>query len=53
MEMVVHELNRLVEDYNKCPDLLIKEQILIDIDLLKEALLLSNINFNFKLLDNL
>ena len=51
MEIVVHEIKRLVEDYNKCPILLIKEQILMDIELLKDALLLTNIDFDLKLLD--
>ncbi|WP_251273580.1 hypothetical protein [Domibacillus indicus] len=32
------ELERLVDDYLKCPDLIIKEQIQNDIQLLSEAL---------------
>ena len=51
MELVVHEMKRLVEDYYKCPDLIIKEQILLYIELLKDALLLTNIDFDLKLID--
>lgn len=42
MEIVANEIKRLVEDYNKCPYLLIKEQIGIDIELLEEALFILN-----------
>ncbi len=45
MELVVHEIKRLVEDFYKCPNFLIKEQILKDIELLKDALLLLKIDF--------
>lgn len=46
MELVVHEIKRLVKDYYKCPDLQLKEQILMDIELLKDALLLLNIDLD-------
>lgn len=41
MRLVYYELTRLVDDLNKCNDVLIKRQILNDIDFLKEALILS------------
>ncbi|GGA31884.1 hypothetical protein [Psychrobacillus lasiicapitis] len=52
MKLVAQEFYRLVEDYNKCPHVHIKEQILIDIELLKDALLLTNIDLELKPLDN-
>lgn len=42
MELFIRELNRLVEDYEKCSSLLIKEQILQDIAFISEALALIN-----------
>lgn len=41
MNLIYIELTRLVDDYNKCENLLIKEQIRSDINLLNKALLLS------------
>lgn len=38
MELFTKELNQLVFDYKKCPNELIKKQILQDINLLREAL---------------
>ena len=49
MEMVVHELNRLVDDYYKCPNSVIKEQILRDIKLLRDALLINDIEYDLKI----
>lgn len=48
MELVIYEIERLVVDYYKCPNLLIKEQILLDIELLKDALLLLNIDLDLE-----
>lgn len=42
MNLIYIELTRLVDDYNKCENLLIKELILSDINLLNKALLLSD-----------
>ncbi|WP_166462383.1 hypothetical protein [Psychrobacillus vulpis] len=42
MIFILNELNHLKEDYSKCDNLLIKEQILLDINLLNEALTLLN-----------
>ena len=52
MQMVMYEINRLLDDYSKCPDSRIKELILTDIELLRDALILSNIDFDLKLPDN-
>ncbi|SEM14753.1 hypothetical protein SAMN04487786_1158 [Paenisporosarcina quisquiliarum] len=38
MELLTKELNQLVFDYKKCPNELVKQQILQDINLLCEAL---------------
>ena len=38
--LIYKELNRLVDDYYKCPELHIKELILTDLKLLTDALLL-------------
>ncbi|MDF2066574.1 hypothetical protein [Bacillus sp. Cr_A10] len=40
MDLVKHEINRLVDDYYKCEITQIKEQIINDIDFLTEAYLL-------------
>ncbi len=40
MILISHELNRLVDDYYRCPNLIIKEQILNDILFLTEAFLI-------------
>lgn len=47
MRLVYYELTRLVDDLNKCNDVLIKRQILNDIDFLKEALILSEHKLTF------
>ena len=41
MNLIYHELNRLIDDYFNCNDLLIKEMILSDIHLLSEAILID------------
>lgn len=41
MNLIYQELNRLVDDYYKCDVFDIKEQILCDINLLTEALIIS------------
>ncbi|MCK1998001.1 hypothetical protein MPH47_12330 [Psychrobacillus psychrodurans] len=38
--LIYKELNHLIDDYYKCPFTHIKEQILIDINLLTDALLM-------------
>lgn len=38
--LIYKELNHLVEDYYKCPDLQVKKQILADLKFLTDALLL-------------
>lgn len=38
MTLMKHELELLLDDYYKCDNLSIKEKILIDINLLNEAL---------------
>ena len=38
--LIYKELNLLVDDYYKCPESQVKEQILMDLQLLTEALLL-------------
>ena len=38
--LIYKELNQLVDDYYKCPELHIKELILTDLKLLTDALLL-------------
>lgn len=42
MDLILKELNKLVDDYKRCHDSLIKECILQDIILLREALTLLN-----------
>ena len=37
MDLISYELTKLVDDYYKCDDLYIREQILSDIHLLTEA----------------
>ncbi|WP_409305623.1 hypothetical protein [Peribacillus sp. SCS-155] len=41
MELIIHEIERLADDYKRCDNLLIKEQIYEDMKLLAEALFLS------------
>ncbi len=41
MNLMYQELTRLVDDYHKCNVFIIKEQILCDINLLTEALIIS------------
>ncbi|MFJ7826179.1 hypothetical protein [Psychrobacillus sp. NPDC096623] len=43
--LIYKELNRLIDDYYKCPFKHIKEQILIDIHLLTEAILLFDVDY--------
>ncbi|MCE4049766.1 MULTISPECIES: hypothetical protein [Bacillaceae] len=38
MQLVKRELARLLDDHSRCPDFLIKREIEIDIQLLKEAI---------------
>ncbi len=40
MELIAHEIYRLIDDYYKCENLQIKEQLMRDIILLSEAYLL-------------
>ena len=40
MDLVIREINRLSDDYDRCPDFQLKQQILSDIALLKDALML-------------
>lgn len=40
--LIYKELNQLVDDYYKCPELQIKEQILTDLKFLTDALLLMS-----------
>ncbi|MEK3981172.1 hypothetical protein MKY37_19360 [Psychrobacillus sp. FSL K6-2836] len=40
MKLLIHEVNRLVDDYYKCEITHIREQIVNDIDFLIEAYLL-------------
>jgi len=47
MILIYKELNNLIDDYYKCPFTHIKEQILIDINLLTEALLVIDGEFQF------
>lgn len=42
MKLIMAELNKLFDDYYKCHNSLLQEQILLDINLLKEALKLLN-----------
>lgn len=49
MKMVIDEINRLLDDYSKCTNSRIRKLILNDIKLLRDALILSNIEFDFKL----
>ncbi|SDO24372.1 hypothetical protein SAMN05518871_11320 [Psychrobacillus sp. OK028] len=44
--LIYKELNRLIDDYYKCPFKHIKEQILIDINLLTEAILLFDADYS-------
>lgn len=48
MILVYIELNRLIDDYFKCDNALNKDQILMDIQLLTEALCLSDSLFTDK-----
>ena len=41
MKLLIHEVNRLVDDYYKCENTVIKEQIQGDIKFLTDAYLLS------------
>lgn len=43
IELICHELKRLVDDYYKCNNTEIKDQIHCDIMLLSEALFLSDL----------
>ena len=43
IELMVHELKRLVNDYYNCDDPILKESIHSDIELLSEALYLSDL----------
>ena len=53
MNLMYQELTRLVDDYYKCNVFIIKEQILCDINLLTEALIISEKhNDLFKVLIN-
>lgn len=45
IDLLVIELQRLKDDYFKCPDLILKELILHDISLLSEALVLNETMF--------
>lgn len=42
MELILHEIQRLQQDYDKCDISYIKELIISDIILLKKAVLLIN-----------
>ncbi|MEK3981173.1 hypothetical protein MKY37_19365 [Psychrobacillus sp. FSL K6-2836] len=44
--LIYKELNKLVDDYYKCPELQIKEQILSDLKFLTDALLLMDQEHN-------
>ncbi|MEK4670341.1 MULTISPECIES: hypothetical protein [unclassified Niallia] len=43
IELICHELKRLMDDYYKCEDPAIKQQIHHDIKLLSEGLFLSDL----------
>ena len=45
--LIYKELNNLIDDYYKCPFAHIKEQILIDINLLTDALLVIDGEFQY------
>ena len=47
--LIYKELNKLVDDYYKCPELQIKEQILSDLKFLTDALLLMDQEHNFEI----
>lgn len=47
MSLIYKELINLVDDYYKCPFTHIKEQILIDIKLLTDALLIDDSDLPF------
>lgn len=38
MKLIIEELKKLINDYYRCSNYQLKEQILIDINLLKDAL---------------
>lgn len=38
MKLIIEELKKLINDYYRCSNYLLKEEILIDINLLKDAL---------------
>jgi hypothetical protein len=42
IELICHELKRLVDDYYRCDIMILKQQIYSDIKLLSEALFLSD-----------
>ncbi|MFJ7826145.1 hypothetical protein [Psychrobacillus sp. NPDC096623] len=46
ISLLYKELNRLVDDYYKCPELQIKELILSNLKLLTDALLLMSQEFD-------
>lgn len=46
MKLIIQELNKLFNDYCKCHNFKIKEQILADINLLSEALTLIQMDSN-------
>ncbi|QUG41353.1 hypothetical protein KD050_19080 [Psychrobacillus sp. INOP01] len=51
MKLIIAELKKLINDYYRCNNYQLKEQILIDINLLKEALRIlekNNIEINTK-----
>ncbi|MEK3977839.1 hypothetical protein MKY37_01965 [Psychrobacillus sp. FSL K6-2836] len=48
ISLIYKELNRLVDDYYKCPFTHIKEQILIDINLLTDALLVFDVDLQLE-----
>lgn len=45
MILIYKELNKLIDDYYQCPYTHIKEQILLDINLLTDALLIVDTDF--------
>jgi hypothetical protein len=47
MNLLYHEMNRLINDYYKCDSHVIKELIYNDIKLLNNALFLSNLPYYF------
>ncbi len=47
IELICHELKRLMDDYYKCEDAELKVQIQSDIKLLSKALFLSDLPYEF------